>query len=82
MSWAMDGYINDFGIATMAAGLAERTGDSRYAEEAGYFRNRALSCVTSGSRAAVGGGQSLDWRLQTRPFKIARPGGTGSTCWS
>ena len=27
MSWAMDGYINDFGIANMAAALAEKTGD-------------------------------------------------------
>jgi predicted alpha-1,2-mannosidase len=44
-SWAMDGYINDFGIANMAAALAEKTGNPRYAEEATYFRNRALNYV-------------------------------------
>jgi predicted alpha-1,2-mannosidase len=47
MSWAMDGYINDFGIANMAADLAEKGGADadRYAEEAEYFRNRALNYV-------------------------------------
>ncbi|MCY1139985.1 GH92 family glycosyl hydrolase [Actinoplanes sp. Pm04-4] len=45
MSWAMDGYINDFGIAGMASALAEKTGEMRYAEEAEYFRNRALNYV-------------------------------------
>ena len=45
MSWAMDGYINDFGIATMAQALAEKTGQKRYAEEAEYFRNRAQNYV-------------------------------------
>ncbi|WP_433367488.1 GH92 family glycosyl hydrolase [Actinoplanes sp. CA-142083] len=38
MSWAMDGYINDFGIANMAAALGHR-------EEAEYFRNRAQNYV-------------------------------------
>ena len=46
MSWAMDGYINDFGIANMAAALADETGDDRYREEAEYFRNRAQNYVT------------------------------------
>nr|WP_246612394.1 GH92 family glycosyl hydrolase [Actinoplanes bogorensis] len=45
MSWAMDGYINDFGIANMASALAEKTGEKRYAEEAEYFRNRAQNYV-------------------------------------
>jgi predicted alpha-1,2-mannosidase len=38
MSWAMDGYINDFGIANMAAALGK-------AEEAEYFRSRAMNYV-------------------------------------
>ncbi|MEV5407313.1 GH92 family glycosyl hydrolase [Thermopolyspora sp. NPDC052614] len=48
MSWALDGYINDFGIANMAKELAkhakgkERT---RYLEESEYFLNRALNYV-------------------------------------
>ncbi|RZU49302.1 putative alpha-1,2-mannosidase [Krasilnikovia cinnamomea] len=47
MSWAMDGYINDFGIAGMAAELAKRGGPkaSEYAEQAEYFRNRAQNYV-------------------------------------
>jgi predicted alpha-1,2-mannosidase len=45
MSWAMDGYINDFGIANMASALAKKTGDKRYAEEAEYFRSRAQNYV-------------------------------------
>ncbi|MFI6073363.1 GH92 family glycosyl hydrolase [Actinoplanes sp. NPDC051343] len=45
MSWAMDGYINDFGIANMASALARKTGDARYREEAEYFRNRAQNYV-------------------------------------
>ncbi|MEU4242177.1 GH92 family glycosyl hydrolase [Actinoplanes sp. NPDC026619] len=38
MSWAMDGYINDFGIANMAAALGKT-------EDAEYFRNRAMNYV-------------------------------------
>ncbi|MEV6595629.1 GH92 family glycosyl hydrolase [Actinoplanes sp. NPDC051346] len=47
MSWAMDGYINDFGIANMAEALAKKGGPkaSEYAEQATYFRNRALNYV-------------------------------------
>ncbi|MEV8508162.1 GH92 family glycosyl hydrolase [Actinoplanes sp. NPDC051475] len=47
MSWAMDGYINDFGIANMAAALAKKGGPKaeEYAEQAEYFRNRALNYV-------------------------------------
>ncbi|MFI7451960.1 GH92 family glycosyl hydrolase [Nonomuraea sp. NPDC049714] len=48
MSWAMDGYINDFGIANMAKSLAERSRGAeraRYLEEYEYFRNRALNYV-------------------------------------
>jgi predicted alpha-1,2-mannosidase len=47
LSWAMDGYINDFGIANMAAAKAKAGGKDakRYAEEAEYFRNRALNYV-------------------------------------
>jgi len=29
MSWAMDGYINDFGISNMAAALAKKAGPRR-----------------------------------------------------
>ncbi|WP_067503947.1 GH92 family glycosyl hydrolase [Actinoplanes sp. TFC3] len=47
MSWAMDGYINDFGIANMAAELAKKGGPkaAEYKEQSEYFRNRALNYV-------------------------------------
>ncbi|GAB2951119.1 GH92 family glycosyl hydrolase [Nonomuraea fastidiosa] len=48
LSWALDGYINDFGIANMAEALAARAKGAeraRYLEEAEYFRNRALGYV-------------------------------------
>ncbi|MGH3648011.1 MAG: GH92 family glycosyl hydrolase, partial [Micromonosporaceae bacterium] len=48
MSWAMDGYINDFGIANMAKALAAKaTGaeKDRYLEEHEYFLNRAQNYV-------------------------------------
>ncbi|GIM91708.1 alpha-1 2-mannosidase [Paractinoplanes toevensis] len=59
MSWAMDGYINDFGIANMAAALGKT-------EEAEYFRNRALNYVNMFD-PSVGFFQGKDsagrWRL-------------------
>ncbi|MCG8422068.1 MAG: GH92 family glycosyl hydrolase [Proteobacteria bacterium] len=48
LSWAMAGYLNDFGLANMAAALAEDAYDPRrdeYAEMAGYFRERSLGYV-------------------------------------
>ncbi|HKE15449.1 MAG TPA: GH92 family glycosyl hydrolase [Kofleriaceae bacterium] len=44
-SWAMAGYLNDFGIAGMAQALARRHGSVRrqeLEEEAEYFRDRSL----------------------------------------
>nr|WP_218922147.1 GH92 family glycosyl hydrolase [Kibdelosporangium phytohabitans] len=51
MSWALEGYINDFGIAQMAKALADTAapGDPRtqeYLDNAEYFRNRAQNYVT------------------------------------
>ena len=49
VSWALEGYINDFGIANMAARLATQARTAaerrRYQEEAEYFRSRALNYV-------------------------------------
>ncbi|MEU8236482.1 GH92 family glycosyl hydrolase [Actinoplanes sp. NPDC048967] len=47
MSWAMDGYINDYGIANMAEALAKKGGpkEQEYAEQAEYFRNRAQNYI-------------------------------------
>nr|WP_241265473.1 GH92 family glycosyl hydrolase [Streptomyces boncukensis] len=45
LSWALEGYINDFGIANMGKALYEKTGERRYKEESDYFRNRAQNYV-------------------------------------
>ncbi|WP_200262586.1 GH92 family glycosyl hydrolase [Streptomyces sp. HSG2] len=45
LSWAMEGYLNDYGIARMGQALYERTGERRYREEAAYFLDRALGYV-------------------------------------
>ncbi|KAA2259412.1 glycoside hydrolase family 92 protein [Solihabitans fulvus] len=50
MSWAMEGYVNDFGIANLAKALYERSkpGDPRrkeYQDNAEYFLNRAQNYV-------------------------------------
>nr|WP_296072355.1 GH92 family glycosyl hydrolase [uncultured Actinoplanes sp.] len=71
MSWAMDGYINDFGIANMAAALAGQTGEKRYAEEAEYFRNRAQNYVNMFD-PSIGFFQGKDsngkWRLTPEEY--------------
>jgi predicted alpha-1,2-mannosidase len=49
ISWAMAGYLNDFGIANLAQKLADANPDDprhqEYAENAIYFRNRAQNYV-------------------------------------
>jgi predicted alpha-1,2-mannosidase len=50
VSWSLDGYINDYGIGTMAAKLAEdpeatAAERSRYQEESAYFLARAQNYV-------------------------------------
>jgi hypothetical protein len=68
MSWAMDGYINDFGISNLAAALAKKGGPKaqQYAEEAEYFKNRAQNYVNMFD-PSVGFFQGKDsagnWRL-------------------
>lgn len=50
VSWALEGYINDFGIANQAEAMAEQPDTTaeqreRYLEEAEYFRGRAQNYV-------------------------------------
>jgi putative alpha-1,2-mannosidase len=52
VSWALEGYINDYGIANMAKALAAAPGTSeadrrRYLEEHEYFLNRARNYVNT-----------------------------------
>lgn len=45
MSWALEGYLNDFGIAQMGKALHKKTGEKRYKEESDYFAQRAQNYV-------------------------------------
>ncbi|WP_030622485.1 GH92 family glycosyl hydrolase [Streptomyces sclerotialus] len=45
LSWALEGYLNDFGIARMGQALYEKTHEKRYKEESAYFLNRARDYV-------------------------------------
>ncbi len=45
LSWALEGYLNDYGIARMGQALYKKTGDKRYKEESAYFLNRAQDYV-------------------------------------
>ncbi|MFD1046483.1 glycoside hydrolase domain-containing protein, partial [Kibdelosporangium lantanae] len=51
MSWALEGYVNDFGISQMAQALYDKAAPNdprrqEYKENAEYFRNRAQNYVT------------------------------------
>ncbi|MGW2639740.1 GH92 family glycosyl hydrolase [Streptomyces sp. NPDC001348] len=45
LSWAMEGYVNDYGIARMGEALYRKTGERHYEEESQYFLNRARDYV-------------------------------------
>ncbi|MGP3985121.1 GH92 family glycosyl hydrolase [Streptomyces sp. KR80] len=45
MSWALEGYLNDFGLAKMAQALHAKTKKARYKDEAAYFLNRAQNYI-------------------------------------
>lgn len=45
LSWALEGYINDYGIARMGQALYGKTGQKHYKEESEYFLNRAQDYV-------------------------------------
>ncbi|GLF97769.1 GH92 family glycosyl hydrolase [Streptomyces yaizuensis] len=46
LSWSLEGYLNDYGLAEMGAALHRSTGKERYREESEYFRNRARQYVS------------------------------------
>ncbi|MFF4210260.1 GH92 family glycosyl hydrolase [Streptomyces sp. NPDC001796] len=71
LSWAMDGYINDYGIARMGQALYEKTGKQRYKEESAYFLNRARDYVDLfDSRVGFFQGRDAqgDWRLDPSKY--------------
>lgn len=67
LSWALEGYANDYGIARMGQELFRRTGERRYKEESEYFLNRAQGYVhLFDSRIGFFQGRDADgnWRLE------------------
>ncbi|MFD8302089.1 GH92 family glycosyl hydrolase [Streptomyces sp. NPDC059690] len=71
LSWAMEGYVNDYGIARMGRALYEKTGEKRYQEESRYFLNRAQDYVNLfDSRAGFFQGRDAkgDWRVDSAKY--------------
>ncbi|WP_330282002.1 GH92 family glycosyl hydrolase [Streptomyces sp. NBC_00588] len=70
-SWAMEGYVNDYGIAEMGKALYKKTGEKRYKEESEYFLNRAQDYVNLfDSKAGFFQGRDAkgDWRVDSAKY--------------
>ncbi|MFJ6656919.1 GH92 family glycosyl hydrolase [Streptomyces sp. NPDC091377] len=71
LSWALEGYLNDFGIAKMGERLYEETGRKRYKEESEYFLDRAQDYVNLFDRKAgffQGRDPAGDWRVESEKY--------------
>ncbi|WP_329302107.1 GH92 family glycosyl hydrolase [Streptomyces sp. NBC_00659] len=71
LSWAMEGYVNDYGIAEMGKALYRKTGEKRYKEESDYFLNRSRDYVNLfDSKAGFFQGRSAkgDWRVDSAKY--------------
>ncbi|MGV9454021.1 GH92 family glycosyl hydrolase [Streptomyces sp. NPDC003635] len=71
LSWALEGYLNDYGIAKMGQALYRKTGEKRYREESEYFLNRAQDYVNLfDSEAGFFQGRNLkgDWRVESEKY--------------
>ncbi|MFJ5838333.1 GH92 family glycosyl hydrolase [Streptomyces shenzhenensis] len=71
LSWAMEGYLNDYGIAKMGEALYKKTGEKRYKEESQYFLNRAQDYVNLfDSRAGFFQGRDAkgNWRVDSAKY--------------
>ncbi|MGP3922786.1 GH92 family glycosyl hydrolase [Streptomyces sp. 8N616] len=71
MSWALEGYLNDFGLAQMGKALYAKTKKARYKEESAYFLNRAQNYVKHFDKG-IGFFQGKDadggWRLKPENY--------------
>ncbi|MYX75029.1 GH92 family glycosyl hydrolase [Streptomyces sp. SID3915] len=66
LSWSLEGYLNDYGIAQMGKALYKKTKKARYKEESEYFLNRARNYVKLFDEKAgffQGRKANGDWRL-------------------
>ncbi|MBL1084189.1 GH92 family glycosyl hydrolase [Streptomyces actinomycinicus] len=71
LSWAMEGYVNDYGIAKMGEALYRKTGEKRYREESQYFLNRAQDYVELFDPKAgffQGRDAKGDWRVPSSAY--------------
>ncbi|MFE0191209.1 GH92 family glycosyl hydrolase [Streptomyces sp. NPDC058989] len=71
MSWALEGYLNDFGIARMGKALYAKTHKKRYKEESAYFLQRARNYVKLFDNKVgffQGRDAQGDWRLPPDRF--------------
>jgi predicted alpha-1,2-mannosidase len=92
LSWSMDGYINDFGIGNLAAALAAKNDaddpyHGHYADDAGYYRSRALNYVNLFDpevKFFVGRRPDGGWAFDAASFNPLRWGGdyTETNAWN
>lgn len=88
LSWSMDGYINDFAIANLASALGNRArSNAGYADDAMYYRNRALGYVhlfNPELHFFVGRDAKGAWRYDKASFNPERWGGdyTETNAWN
>ncbi|GAA2426529.1 GH92 family glycosyl hydrolase [Streptomyces glaucus] len=71
LSWALEGYLNDYGIARMGRKLYAETGEKRYREESAYFLNRARGYVNLFDPKAgffQGRDAKGDWRVESSAY--------------
>ncbi|MFD3578721.1 GH92 family glycosyl hydrolase [Streptomyces sp. NPDC058644] len=74
LSWALEGYVNDYGISRMGQALYKKTGEKHYKEESEYFLNRARDYVHLFDDKAAGEGffqgkdKKGDWRVPSEKF--------------
>ncbi|WP_267128997.1 glycoside hydrolase domain-containing protein [Radiobacillus deserti] len=90
MSWALDGYINDFAISNIAKALAEKSrGEekTRYETDYNYYLNRAQNYVNMFQPEAeffIGKNADGTWRTSAEEFDPREWGGdyTETNAWN
>ncbi|MFF5515447.1 GH92 family glycosyl hydrolase [Streptomyces coeruleorubidus] len=71
LSWALEGYLNDYGISRMGRKLYEETGERRYKDESEYFLDRARDYVNLFDPKAgffQGRDAEGDWRVESSEY--------------
>ncbi|MEU5104966.1 GH92 family glycosyl hydrolase [Streptomyces sp. NPDC021354] len=71
LSWALEGYLNDFGLAKMGKALYAKTKKARYKEESDYFLRRAQNYVKLfDDKAGFFQGKDADgqWRVESGKY--------------